>query len=274
MRTRSSTLQSVLLISALLALGKPNAEGAAVFSLVYGPSAVPVTSAPDLYYSTGGTVATWDGISRVFSAPVTTSESSFQLTGTLFGRHYDSDPTLPGEWGLLDRKLLTGFEDPSWLVKHGLPSEAVGNPEFNNVIRGVEVLQPASYVAFKVASANELLFDEANLTITGLYNVSGAIELWAATNADGFTKAIKPTITSVDSETDVYSFDFHSMAHAGKDMEVRVYGILGQDQGTFTSAVLTGTLAPFPVPEPSAAMLLGMLGGAWLIRRKPAQRSA
>jgi hypothetical protein len=233
---------------------------------------------PDIYYNQnapeGG--GAWDQISTIFHAPVTTSDGSFTLKSSIYGRNYDSDPAKPGTWGLLNRQTLTGQNDPPWLIKHGLAPEFTGSPEYFSFIEGVWTPKPASYLSFEIEldtnHANEaVLFEEVSMRIAGLYNTDGDTDIWATTNQNGFQSAINPVISAEpDVDSDIYTFDFGVVNLVGKKLEVRIYGVLGQDQGYFGSAILGGTISPVPLPEPSMAAL-GLFGllSCTLKRRRP-----
>ena len=252
-------------------------SAASVYSVIYGAGAS-VTKKADTYYNqiSGLDNGQWDQISTVFNAPVTTTDTLYTLSSSLYGRYYDSDPTKPGETGLLDRQTLTGFSDPAWLVKHGLPPSSVGSLKSGTLVNGSVFEANASYLAFTIETAGssngeKVLFDGANLSITGFLNIDSDVEIWGATNSDAFSTAVIPVITQPEgTDTDVYTFDFSGVNFTGTQLEIRVYGVLGQDQGTFTSALAAGRISPPPtIPEPSAGLLLGLAGvGCWGRRRR------
>lgn len=256
------------------------ATAATTFSVVYGIPGFEVTAEADRYYNevTHLDNQQWDGISQMFHSVVLTSDSTYSLNSSLYGRYYDSDPTRPGEWGLLNRPLLTGFADPPWLVKHGLSPSIIGNPNYMNVIGGVAVDQPASYIAIKIGvDAKEfpdgVLFDSAALSITGFYNTDGDAQIWAATSKGGYTQAVVPKITyDAAQDTDVYTFDFGAMEVVGTDLEIHIFGILGEDQGTFGTMAVTGNMGPNPIPEPGVWGFAIGTGVAMLGRRKRSAR--
>lgn len=232
---------------------------------------------PDIYYNQNSAEGggPWDRISTIFHAPVTTSEGSVTLKSSVYGRNYDSDPAKPGTWGLLNRQTLTGLNDPPWLIKHGLAPEFPGSPESYSFIDGVWTPKPASYLSFEIEVdtnvANEaVLFDAVSLRIAGLYNTDGDTDIWAATNQNNFRGFINPAISAEPGvDSDVYTFDFGAVDLLGKKLEVRIYGVLGQDQGYFGTTTLSGSFSPVPLPEPSmvALGLFGLVGCALKRRR-------
>lgn len=248
---------------------------ASTFSVTYGSTNIPVNMEPDTYYNigTGDGTATWDQISTIFQAPVTTSDDAFSLKSSIYGRNYDSDPARPGTWGLLNRQTLTGFSQPPWLIKHGLAPEFVGSPQYFSMINGEWKPVDASYVAFEIELApnsgtQEVMFDSVTLSIDGVYNTDGDVDIWASTNQNDFSNALKPKILATG-DSDIYTWDFGPVNLAGKKLEVRVYGMLGLDQGTFGTTVMQGTFSPVtPVPEPTLPVLsiMGLLGCS--IRRR------
>jgi hypothetical protein len=247
-----------------------NAAAASVFSVNYS-SASTITKEADTYYNeqSGTGNGEWDQISTIFHVPVTTSDGAVALTSSLYGRNYDSDPCVPGSTGLLDRGTLTGFTDAPWLVKHGLAPVAVGSLLANNHRDGIPHPVEASYLAFKVCEQNgeAVMFDSAQLTITGLYNTDSDIQIWAATSGDGFGTAVIPMI-SADSDTDVYTFDFSGLNYEDACLEIRVYGVLGMDQGTFDALLQGVVIPPVALPEPSNVILLGFMGLMTCLRRR------
>jgi hypothetical protein len=259
-----------------LAILLPQTSVAAAFAVFMGVPGIPITVEPDTYYSGIYNGGTWDGISTIFHAPVTVPDGTFSMKSRIYGRNYDSDPAKDGTWGLLNRQTLTQLDDPPWLVKHGLAPEFVGSTQSFSVIDGKNTASDASYIAFEVsldANVNneKVLFDDLNLSITGIFNSAGDTEIWATTNQNNFTNPVKADISLAPNEdTDVYTFNFGSTNIVDQKLEVRVYGILGLDQGTFGTTVLSGNVSPAPLPEPTASglIILGTVGlGAGLRRR-------
>ena len=270
LRQKSFTL--AVLASAMLG----NLSAATLYSVSYGAGAS-VTKEQDTYYNqtSGLDDGQWDNISTVFHAPVTTSDGAYTLNSSLYGRYYDSDPTKPGETGLLDRATLTGFNDPAWLIKHGLPPSSVGSLKSGTLVNGNVYEANASYIAFTIGlpssyGGEKVLFDGASLSITGFYNIDSDVQIWAATNGDNFGSVTQPDITQPEGvDTDVYTFDFSTLNFTGDLLEIRVYGVLGQDQGTFTSALAAGKISPpTNIPEPASMLVLGLVAFAGCIVRR------
>lgn len=266
----------LLLVTFPLLRGKVSAS--TLYTVNYGADAM-VTKEPDTYYNvaTGIEGGTWDSISTIFHSPVNTNDSVFSLTSSLYARNYDADPSRPGATGLLDRQTLTGDANPPWLVKHGLPPAAVGNLNSDTTVNGQVYTTAASYIVFTIGlpAANtmhgeKLVFDGAALTITGFNNIDSEPQIWGATNGDGFDHSFIPTITQpFDSDTDVYTFDFSNLNYTSTTLEMRVYGVVGNDQGTFISAQSVGLISPPSIPEPTSLLIIpGLVLG--LRRRRSA----
>ncbi len=234
-----------------------------------------ITYEADPYYNvaTGLSGGVWDGISTVFHAPVVATEgnSGDVFTSSFYGRNYDADPCNAGGTGLLNRGTLTGETDAPWLLKHGLAPSAVGSLLTGTVISGKTHIVDSSYLGFNMCNKKgEVMFDSANLSITGFYNVDGDVQIWAATSADGFTHPVIPIIYQDGSDTDVYSFDFTDLAYMAQCLEIRVYGVIGLDQGTFNSSSMSaGVDIPInALPEPGLPLLLTLFGGVLILRRR------
>jgi hypothetical protein len=255
----------------LLITGLTGHSSGATFIATYGDKSIPVTSEPDNYYKKDD--GTWDGISTIYHTQVVTTDGDFALNSAVFGRHYDSDPARAGEWGLLNRQTLTGFNDPPWLLKHGLAPEFVGSPLYYSTINGEWTPVEASYVEFDISvgdGTDAVMFDQISLQLNQFYNLDADTDVWASTNSGGFKNAIRPTVSADPlSATDVYTFDLGAISLVSDTLQVRVYGMLGQDQGTFGIAVISGVVTPPPLPEPTSAMLLvGALASAGLRRKR------
>ena len=274
--TRFSTLLRAA--AGFLILGASAAKAATIFSVSYGVAGTPITKEADPYYNqqSGLDNGQWDGISTIFHAPVTTNDPAYTLSSSLSARYYDSDPTKVGETGLLDRAALPIADPllPQWILKHGLPPSAVGSTNSATLVNGEVVTSKASYISFivgldNVGSGEQVIFDGANLTVTGFTNIDSVVEIWAAVSSDNFGHAVRPNITQPPGfDTDVYSFDFAGLKYTSSQLEIRIYGVLGQDQGTFNTAIASGSFTTVPIPEPGTttlalAMVLGML-----VRRK------
>lgn len=271
---KHTTISKILLSVGLCCLLDSALQAATTFSVNYS-GANTITSEPDSHYNTGKNAGAWDQISTVFHAPVETSDATaYVLSSSMFARHYDSDPSRPGDTGLLDRATLTGFNDPPWLVKHGLPPRTIGSSTSGTNVNGLDYDAAASYLAFTVnLNGNEpgekVIFDGLTLQIGDFYNADTVPELWAGISSDQFQSPVVPTIIQLPgAERESYIFDFSGINALSSTVEIRLYGVIGLDQGTFGSAVIQGNISPLPVPEPGSIMLMGSLALAVSLRRR------
>jgi MYXO-CTERM domain-containing protein len=273
MKHKQSLVFIALLPAWLFAIASCEVCCAAAFSTAYGDPNFPITTEPDNYYKQAD--GSWDGISTIFHAPVVSADSTATLKASIYGRHYDSDPVRPGEWGLLDRAKLTGLDSPPWLIKHGLAPEFKGSKDSYSDVNGVYTRFDASYISFEIELATnreneQLLFDNVQLSIEGFYNTDGDVDIWAASNQDNFGNPVLPAYSvNLNTGSDVITFDFGTVDLYTKKLEVRIYGAIGLDQGTFGITTLTGDVVPVPLPEPGTAGLgLLVLGGLGARRRR------
>lgn len=276
-------IAKLALILASLSIAN-QADASSVFSVVYGIAGVEVSKEADPYYNvqSGLDNGEWDGISTVFRTPVNlVGDTGYTLISSLYGRHYDSDPTRPGETGLLDRAELPIADpnEPQWILKHGLPPSVVGSTNSATLVNGVPVIAPASYIALRVdledaSNGEKVVFDAASLQVTGFTNIDSDVQIWAASNSNGFATYIVPVITQPEGQdTDVYTFDFTGLNFTSDSLEMRIYGVLGQDQGTFLTAIGSGSFHPAPLPEPSALGLVSLSLAIVMLRRRRANLS-
>lgn len=262
---------------ALAATPVEKAVASTQFFVNYGVVGIDITKEADLSYKKPD--GSWDEISTVFHAPVfsTDLDSGYSFISSLSGWNYDSDPTRTGSTGLLDRAKLpiADENEPQWIVKHGLAPSEVGSKVSSTEVNGITYHGQASYLSFKFKrdDGEQAVFDNINLALTGFVNIDIDANTWAGTNKDGFTAAIAPDISQPEGEdTDVYTFDFTGLDFTSEELEIRIYGVLGQDQGTFKTNI--GIIPPPPaVPEPSQLLLtVGALLGLALRRNRRVQK--
>ena len=212
-----------------------------------------------------------DGNSSVFEGVAT--EGS--VTANMSGRYYDSDPLDPGTTGLLNSDLPWNRKDPDvpepgWLVRFGLAPDAVGSLVHTHNMGGVdETVVPASYISFQMNAPEAVLFQDATLEIRDVYGV-GPNTIWAATSRNGFTDAIVGNIQFTDDKGYVLSWTWDNLELLDSEFEIRIYGFIGADEGTFGTGQLNGTyLPPPPVPEPGTSLMLGLVAlGAITFRKR------
>ena len=234
---------------------------AATFSVDF-----PRTAKPELdpFYNeldANGNRISGDGNSSVFEGVA--SEGS--VTANMSGRYYDSDALDPGTTGLLNSDLPWNRKDPDvpepgWLVRFGLEPDAVGSLVHTYNQGGVdETVVPASYISFQLKTPETVLFQNATLEIRDVYGV-GPNTIWAATSRNGFTEAIVGNIQFTDDKGYVLSWAWNDLGVLDTGFEIRIYGFIGADEGTFGTGLLTGTyLPPPPVPEPGTSLMLGLV---------------
>ncbi len=181
------------------------------------------------------------------------------------GRYYDSDALDPGTTGLLNSDLPWNRKDPDvpepgWLVRFGLNPDAVRSLVHTYNPGGIdEAVVPASNISFQLHTEETVLSENATLEIRDVYGV-GPKTIWAATSRNGFTDAIVGNIQSTDDKGYVLSWTWNSLELLDTGFEMRIYGFIGADEGTFGTGLPTGTyLPPPPVPEPSTSLMVGLV---------------
>ncbi len=122
-----------------------------------------------------------------------------------------------------------------------------------------EAVVPASNISFQLHTEETVLSENATLEIRDVYGV-GPKTIWAATSRNGFTDAIVGNIQSTDDKGYVLSWTWNSLELLDTGFEMRIYGFIGADEGTFGTGLPTGTyLPPPPVPEPSTSLMVGLV---------------
>ena len=122
-----------------------------------------------------------------------------------------------------------------------------------------EAVVPASNISFQLHTEETVLSENATLEIRDVYGV-GPKTIWAATSRNGFTDAIVGNIQFTDDKGYVLSWTWNSLELLDTGFEIRIYGFIGADEGTFGTGLLTGTyLPPPPVPEPSTSLMVGLV---------------
>jgi hypothetical protein len=234
----------------------------------------PRTAQPSLdpYYNTldaEGNYVSGDGNSSVFAGVATEGTLSAELSA----RHYDSDALDPGTTGMLDSNLPWNRKDPDvaepgWLVRFGLEPDSVGSVFHTHDMGGAnETVVPASYISFHIKSPEEVVFEDITIQIRDVYGV-GPSTIWAATSQDNFTAPQTGNITFNSDDGFELNWVWENLSHLSEGIEVRIYGFIGADEGTFGAAAVGGSYDPPPVPEPTASVLLGLCGLMLAHRRR------
>ena len=236
----------------------------------------PIQVQLDPYYNTldsQGNFVSGDGNSSVFLGQV----KEGNLVADLSARYYDSDPLRPGTNGLINSDLPWNRADPDtpepgWLVRFGLDADGVGI--FTHTYDsggGVMKQAPASYISFKMKSPDQVIYQTASLILEDTVGVTPAT-IWAVASDENFlvTHLASSTFSSEDGHQ--LRWDWNNLSIGSEGLEIRVYGILGADEGYFGVGNLVTTYEPPPVPEPTTPLLAGLASLALVTRRK--RRSA
>ena len=198
-----------------------------------------------------------DGESAIFNA--VTNDPRVQVT--LAGRDYLQDP-LDGEiWGLLDNSKWWNEGTYGWLVRQGWESSVIGVPTNHHADGDVA----AAYLELIVTKSEDVVFDSITVSIEHPKDTE-FINLWGSTSADGFASYVEGVVErTLNNEHAIVTFS--GLQYSGSaPLELRIYGVLGEDDGTFGVKLALNT-----VPEPSAALLglLALTGLSWRRRRRP-----
>ncbi len=215
--------------------------GAAV-SLHFDPALSPVAADP--HFNDGESVV------------VTAVSSDPTYTATVCGRDYFEDPTAPDNWGLLDRSKWWNGGVSGWLVRHGWESTVMGvplNTQFDPA--------PASYLEIRIEHPQDVVFDSVVVTIDHPQSAE-FINVWSSNSADNFQGfSVAEMLRSPEAET--ATIRFSDLGYSQSDpLVLRVYGVVGEDDGTFGLDVSAETFVLSSIPEPSSitAVACGAVG--------------
>jgi hypothetical protein len=209
-----------------------------------------------------------DTLSAQFS-PQTTVVSG--VSATLSGRNYGilSDDSLSRpsfRWGLLGTYDDAGRLQSGWTVSFGFDPDDHGVTTHTAANGGI---WDASYLSFNLQPSATQSLAAQSLTITAPTFLLVDDKAWAAVSTDGFKHfaAVRENFDSLTGNSTITIPLNGLKGNMGEPLEVRVYGILGEDEGTFQSASLNAQVfGVAPIPEPSAALLA--LGAVSLTLRR------
>ena len=208
--------------------------------------------------------ATLDPAFHDFESAVFNGQSTdSRVVATLAGRDYVQDPLAGEIWGLLDNSKPWNEGRPGWLVRQGWESNVLGVPVNHQADGDV----PAAYLLIKLTRPEDLMFDSVTVIIDRPIN-SEFLNNWGSSSADGNASfSVADVVRTSSSET--LTLTLSNLNFTGGDpLEIKVYGVLGEDDGTFGIQALVNAVPLIPVPEPGSLVLLGVSCCALLRRRR------
>jgi hypothetical protein len=182
------------------------------------------------------------------------------IVATLTGRGFGVEQAGKDRWGITAGPLDWASGKSGWAVESGFAPDKIGSTISTKGGNSV----PASYLSIVLSGVTTgTVFKDVAITFSDVSFLSTS-KAWAGTSADGFASATTLKFTQLKGTRDLTvnlpSFTYDS----GEPLEVRVFGVIGSDRGSFNSVSLTGgTLAL--VPEPDIRMLLTAVGLAALV---------
>ena len=221
----------------------------------------PLQSHPDPYYN--------DGNSTIFTGQTMEGD----VSGELSARYYDSDALRPGTNGLINSDLPWNRADPDtpqpgWLVRFGLNPDEVGVFEHTyDKGKATEGKVPASYISFKLKSAESVIYQTASLVIDNMVGVTPS-EVWAVASDENFLVTRLPQATIKSDGGTKIEWDWTDLGIGDDGLEIRVYGLQGADEGYFGVGSVITTYDPPPVPEPSTSLFMGLTAMTLVTLRK------
>lgn len=220
----------------------------------------------DLQFSPGAGVQVDDQYNDGSTRSVGTS-SVPGLVATMVGRGYGLERAVSTRWGIQAGPLAGNPALSGWTIRNGFAPDKAGQTVSTE--KKVEI--EASYLSLTFSGvAAGTLFQGVSLTFSGVSNLK-LDKAWAGLSVDGFS-----TDTTVKANNGgggpKISLTFGDFTYSGGDpLEIRIYGIMGDDTGSFNQLTVTGeAIALTPVPEPDARFLITAvgLGAAVSFRRR------
>ncbi len=189
------------------------------------------------------------------------------LVATLTGRGYGLERTSSARWGIQAGPLAGNPGQSGWTIRNGFAPDRSG--EMLSTEKKVEV--DASYLSFFFpgVSAGTIL-QEVSLTFSGVRNLK-LDKAWAGLSVDNFTTETGVKLNNAGGVPKI-SLTFPDFTYmGGGPLEIRVYGVMGEDTGSFDLLTITGqTIETNPIPEPDSRFLVTAvaLGAVVSFRRR------
>ena len=210
-----------------------------------------------------------DGNSSIFTGRTTEGT----LTADMSARYYDSDPLRPGTTGLINSDLPWNrpdpdTPDPGWVIRFGLNPDSVGSLLHTYDPGGSEEkMVPASYLKFNVRSPERVLFQSTTLQIDQVKGVTPS-NIWAVVGDDNFNRIYLGKYTFTASDGNLLQWEWKDLEIDSTGLEIRVYGMLGADEGRFNVRSITLETDIPAVPEPGSVSLAALAALVLLNHRK------
>jgi hypothetical protein len=206
-----------------------------------------------------------DGQSSIF---VGTVSGDTGIRVSMRGSDYLQSPKDNKIWGLLDNSLPGNEERPGWLIRAGWQPDAVGARSFSHPYGQT----PAGYIEVCYERPEGMVFQDISLSIEDPQNLE-LLNVWAATSNDNY-QTLAPVTVTKNSQEEFLNLNLNGINYIGADpLKIRIYGLIGEDDGTFN---INGTInvlsPPVVVPEPSGLLLLGIPFFLSLRRKRQSQR--
>lgn len=190
-----------------------------------------------------------------------------KIVSTLAGRNYGVEQSGSARWGIQAGGISWLTDTQGWTVRNGFAPDAIGSTVSTST--GLEVA--ASYLSVMLHGLeagtvlNNVALTFSNVTYLKPDNA------WAGTSADSFSQATALTYSKVGRSRQLSVTLPEVTLLSAEPLEIRLYGIIGGDEGAFNMLTVNGQLtASSPIPEPDARMLVTavVLGATVAFRRR------
>ena len=181
---------------------------------------------------TGAVGVADDGYAYPGSESVKYQTAASGVTAAFFGRNYGlvataSQPT--DRWGLMTGTVPVPQSASGWLVSFGFQPDAVGSTTHSSGAG----LTDASYLAIQLQPEPGTRVRATSLSLGLPRFLDLTDNAWVGVSADGFATAV-PVDWSVTAGGTILEATLPDVYGAlGQPVEVRLYGLLGADEGTF-----------------------------------------